>query len=80
MPQGAWRRDELIGGKPLVVKYLWLNSELWLSHLRVAVVRNEKLIADTGGQFRNPEEEQRSPLEAATKQRLLKAEKTLCVL
>jgi hypothetical protein len=24
VPQGTWRRDELIGGKPQVVKYLWL--------------------------------------------------------
>jgi hypothetical protein len=32
------------------------------------------------GQFRNPEEGERPPLEAATKQRLVKTEKTLCVL
>jgi hypothetical protein len=24
-PQGAWRQDELIGGKPPVVNYLWLS-------------------------------------------------------
>jgi hypothetical protein len=28
-PQGAWRQDELIGGKPPVVNELWLW--LWVS-------------------------------------------------
>jgi hypothetical protein len=32
------------------------------------------------GQFRNEEEEERLLLEAATNQRLVKTEKTLCVL
>jgi hypothetical protein len=32
------------------------------------------------GQFRNPEEGECPPLEAATKQQLMKTEKTLCVL
>jgi hypothetical protein len=32
------------------------------------------------GQFGNPEEGERQPFEAANKQRLVKTEKTLCVL
>jgi hypothetical protein len=32
------------------------------------------------GQFGNPEERERPPLEVATRQRLVKTEKTLCVL
>jgi hypothetical protein len=32
------------------------------------------------GQYGNPEEEERPLLEAATKQRLVKSEKTFCVL
>jgi hypothetical protein len=51
-----------------------------LSRLRVAVVRSEKLVAEARGQFGNPEEGKRPPFEAATKQRLVKTEKTLCVL
>jgi hypothetical protein len=43
-------------------------------------VRNEKLVAEVGGQFGNSEEEERPPLKTDTKQRLLNAEKTLCVL
>jgi hypothetical protein len=41
--------------------------------LRAAIVINEKLVAKT------PEEGNRPPLEAATKKRLVKTEKTLCV-
>jgi hypothetical protein len=52
-----------------------------LSRLRVVVVRSEKLVDETGqGQFGNPEEGERPPLKAATKQRLMKTEKILCVL
>jgi hypothetical protein len=46
----------------------------------VAVVRSEKLIAKARGQFKNPDEGESPQLEAATKQRLMKTEKTLCVL
>jgi hypothetical protein len=43
--QGAFRQDELIGGKPPVVKYLTVTE---LSGLRVAVVISEKLVAVAG--------------------------------
>jgi hypothetical protein len=43
-------------------------------------VRSETLVAEAGDSFENPEEGERPPLEAATKQRLVKTEKTLCVL
>jgi hypothetical protein len=39
-------------------------------------VRSEKLVAEGG----NPEEEERPTLETATKERLVKTEKTLCML
>jgi hypothetical protein len=45
--------------------------ELYNVESRVAFVRS---------QIDNSEEEERPPLEAATKQRLVKTEKTLCVL
>jgi hypothetical protein len=45
--------------------------------LRVAVVRGEKLVAEAGGQFWNPEEGESPPLKAVTKQRLVKTEKTM---
>jgi hypothetical protein len=47
--------------------------------VRVAVVRSEKLVAETGGIWRteNPEEGGRPPVKAAEKQRLVKTEKTL---
>jgi hypothetical protein len=47
--------------------------------LRVAVVKSKKLVVETGG-FGYPEEGERPPLEAAPKKRLVKTEKTLCVL
>jgi hypothetical protein len=43
-------------------------------------LRSEKLVAEARGQFANPEEGERPPLGDATKQRLMKTEKTLCVL
>jgi hypothetical protein len=36
----------------------------------------EKLVAEDRGQFRNPEEGERPPLEAATEQRLAKTQQT----
>jgi hypothetical protein len=33
VPQGAWRQDEMICGKPSVVKLLWLLSEEWVEQL-----------------------------------------------
>jgi hypothetical protein len=39
-------------------------------------VRSEKLVAEAG----NPEKGERALLEAATKQRLVTTEKTLCVM
>jgi hypothetical protein len=43
-------------------------------------VISEKPVTEARGEFGNPEEGERPPLEAATKQRLEKNEKTLCVL
>jgi hypothetical protein len=43
-------------------------------------VRSEKIVAEAEKLFENPQEGERPPLEAATKQRLVKTEKTLCVL
>jgi hypothetical protein len=37
--------------------------------LRVAVMKGEKLVAEARGPLGNPEEKERPPLEAATKQR-----------
>jgi hypothetical protein len=54
--------------------------EFLLTQFSVAVVRSEKLVTEAQGEFANPEEEERPPLEAATKQRLVKTEKALCVL
>jgi hypothetical protein len=50
------------------------------SQWRVAVVGSEKMVAEAGVQFGNPEEGERPPLEADTKQRLVKTEKTLCAV
>jgi hypothetical protein len=48
--------------------------------LRVSVARNEnKFVAEARGYFGNPEEGEGPPLEAATKQQLVKIEKTICV-
>jgi hypothetical protein len=43
-------------------------------------VRREKLVAEVGDSTETKRKGERQPLEAATKQRLLKTEKTLCVL
>jgi hypothetical protein len=44
-------------------------------------VRSEKLVAEARGQFGNPGEAERPPLKAATKQQLVKTEKTpICAL
>jgi hypothetical protein len=51
-----------------------------LSHLRVAVVRSEKLVAEDWDSSGTQEEGKRPPLETATKERLVKTEKNLCVL
>jgi hypothetical protein len=51
-----------------------------LSQLTVAVMKSEKLVAEAGDSFGDPEEEERPPLKAATKQRLVKTEKSFCVL
>jgi hypothetical protein len=40
-------------------------------------VRSEKLLAEVGELSGSPEEVERPPLEATTKQRLVKTEKTL---
>jgi hypothetical protein len=56
------------------------EERLRFCRLRVTVVRSETLVAEARGQFRNPEEGEHPPLEAATKQRLVKTEKTLRVL
>jgi hypothetical protein len=40
----------------------------------------EKLVAEARGPFGNPEEEKRPPLEAATKQRLMKTEDFMCAV
>jgi hypothetical protein len=76
--QGACRQDDLIGRKPLVVKWLWLW--LWVVE-SVESCSCEKWEAGKWGrgQFGNTEEAERPPLESATKQRLVKTE-TLCVL
>jgi hypothetical protein len=53
----------------------------WLSWLDVAVVGSEKLVDKAGEQFGNPEEGERPPLQATTKQRrLVKTEKALSML
>jgi hypothetical protein len=69
-PQGAWRQVKLIGSKPPVVKELWHRVE------SIESCNCEKWEAGIWGQgqFGNP------PLEAVTKQRLVKTDKTLCVL
>jgi hypothetical protein len=46
--------------------------------MRAAAVRSEKQVAE--GQFGNLQEGEHLSLEAATKQWLVKSEKTLCVL
>jgi hypothetical protein len=43
-------------------------------------MRSEQLVAEAGGQSRNPQEGKRPPFETATKQRLFKTEKTLSAL
>jgi hypothetical protein len=48
--------------------------------LRTDRARSEKVVAEVWGTVREPKEERRPPLEAATKQQLVKTEKTLCVL
>jgi hypothetical protein len=47
---------------------------------RIAVVRSEMLAADIGDSLGNQNEGERPQLQALTKQRLLRAEKTLRVL
>jgi hypothetical protein len=42
-------------------------------------VRRENLVAEAGDSFGNLEEGERPPLEAATRQRLVKTEETICV-
>jgi hypothetical protein len=68
-PLGAWRQDELIDGKPPVVKQLRLLESC----------SSEKWETDSWGraQLGNPEERECPPLEATTKQRLLKTEKII---
>jgi hypothetical protein len=51
-----------------------------LSQLRIAFVRSEKLVDETGGQFGNPEEGERPLLEAATKQRIVWTEYFICAV
>jgi hypothetical protein len=43
-------------------------------------MRSEKWVAEARGQFRNPEDGECPPFQAATKQWLMKTEKTLYVL
>jgi hypothetical protein len=51
-----------------------------LSYLRVAVVRREKRVAEAGdSSVREPRGKERPPLEAATKQRLVK-KKCMCAV
>jgi hypothetical protein len=47
---------------------------------RFKIVKIETLVSWDQGEFGNPEVRKRLPLEAATKQRLVKTEKPLCVL
>jgi hypothetical protein len=65
-------------------RHSWSNSDSELlnrlSQLRVAVVRSEQIGSWGRAEFGKPEEGERPPLEAAAKQRLVKTEKTLCVL
>jgi hypothetical protein len=61
----------------------WSNSDFDFALVESVESWNyEKWGAGSWGrwQFGNPEEGERPPLEVATKQRLVKTEKTLCVL
>jgi hypothetical protein len=51
----------------------WFVSD-WVSQLV------ESCCKGGGGEFGNPEEGERPPIETATKQRVVKTEETLCVL
>jgi hypothetical protein len=70
-PQGAWRQDQLIGGKPPVVKQLWLR--LWQRGFSCCELLVWEADSWGQGQFGNPEEGERPPLKVATKQRLGKS-------
>jgi hypothetical protein len=48
--------------------------------LRVEAVRNEKVVAEAGGNFAISDEEERPPLETDTKQWEVNNKKTMCVL
>jgi hypothetical protein len=55
------------------------RSSCWMSQFRLAAVRGE-VIAEAGDGSGTQEEGKHPPLEAVTKQRLRKTEKTICVL
>jgi hypothetical protein len=80
--QGAWRQDELIGGKPPVVKQLWLWFWAVESVESVESCSCEKWEAGSWGrgEFGNPEEWERPMMKASTKQRPVRNETTSCVL
>jgi hypothetical protein len=77
MTAGFSCKKGISGGEP-VVKYLWL----WVVVESVESCSCEKWEAASWGrgQFENAKEGESPPLEAATKQRLMKTEKTLYVL
>jgi hypothetical protein len=52
------------------------DFDLWLSQLRVVVVKRDKLIAEAGGCLGTQRKGNVRRLKAATKQRLVKTEKT----
>lgn len=52
----------------------------WLSELRAAAMTSEKLVAEAEDSSGTQRKGERPPLQAATKQQLVKTEKTLCVL
>jgi hypothetical protein len=58
----------------------WPGRLSWLSQLRVTVVRSEKLVAEARDSSGNLEQGKYPPLEATTKQWLLKTKKASCVL
>jgi hypothetical protein len=62
-----------------LIRYLFFNFYL-SCHLRVAVARSQKLLAEAGENSVTQSKGERPPLEAATKQRLVKSEKSLWVL
>jgi hypothetical protein len=57
-----------------------VRSVLGLYNKDYAVVRSEKLVAEARNGLGNPEKGEHLPLEATTRQRLVKTEKTFCVL